>query len=75
MANVFEGRRTFLHPVLRWLETLAYRAAGVTRRRRATLDPIHGFAAELQYLWFLLVYLIQRFQGMLPSCEIGESYF
>jgi K+-transporting ATPase ATPase A chain len=20
MANVFEGRRTFLHPVLRWLE-------------------------------------------------------
>ena len=29
MARVFEGERTFLHPVLRWLEVLTYKAAGV----------------------------------------------
>ena len=29
MANVFEGRRTFMHPVLRWLEVLTYKLIGV----------------------------------------------
>ena len=29
MARLFEGKRTFLHPVLRPLETLTYRLAGV----------------------------------------------
>jgi len=29
MAKVFEGQRTFLHPVLRWLETLTYKLIGV----------------------------------------------
>ena len=50
MARVFEGERTFLHPVLRWLEVLTYKVIGVKRRRRAALDPLHGVAAQLQYL-------------------------
>ena len=29
MARVFEGQRTFLHPVLRWLEVLTYKVTGV----------------------------------------------
>ena len=29
MAKVFEGQRTFLHPILRWLEVLTYKAAGI----------------------------------------------
>ena len=29
MARVFEGQRTFMHPVLRWLEVLTYKAAGI----------------------------------------------
>jgi hypothetical protein len=29
MARIFEGQRTFLHPVLRWLEVLTYKAMGV----------------------------------------------
>ncbi|MGB7590526.1 MAG: potassium-transporting ATPase subunit KdpA, partial [Terriglobia bacterium] len=29
MAKVFEGRRTFLHPLLRPLERLIYRLGGV----------------------------------------------
>jgi K+-transporting ATPase ATPase A chain len=29
MARVFEGQRIFMHPVLRWLEVLTYKAIGV----------------------------------------------
>ncbi|MCL4851409.1 MAG: potassium-transporting ATPase subunit KdpA [Bryobacteraceae bacterium] len=29
MSHVFEGRRTFLHPALRWLEVLTYKMTGV----------------------------------------------
>src|SRR5215471_6567408 len=29
MVRVFEGQRTFLHPLLRWLEVLTYKAAGI----------------------------------------------
>ena len=29
MARVFEGQRTFMHPVLRWLEVLTYKVIGV----------------------------------------------
>ena len=50
MARVFEGQRTFLHPVLRWLEVLTYKVVGREGRRGAALDAVHGVAAELQHL-------------------------
>ncbi len=50
MANLFEGQRTFLHPVLRWLEVLTYKADWREGRGRAALDAVHGRAAELQHL-------------------------
>ena len=53
MAKVFEGERTFLHPVLRWLEVLTYKVVGVKGRRGAALDPIYGGGAELQYFRIL----------------------
>ena len=28
MARVFQGQRTFLHPALRWMETLIYKLTG-----------------------------------------------
>src|ERR1044071_343356 len=31
MARVFEGQRTFLHPLLRWLEVLTYKVSGIKR--------------------------------------------
>ena len=43
MARVFEGQRTFLHPVLRWLERLTYKTVGVRE------DAVHRVASQLQH--------------------------
>jgi K+-transporting ATPase ATPase A chain len=66
MARVFEGRRTFLHPALRWLEVLTYKVSGV---REDTEQRWTQYAASLlsfSVFGFLLVYLLQRAQGILP---------
>ena len=66
MARVFEGQRTFLHPALRWLELLTYKVSGVKEdvEQRWT----HYTAALLSFSvsGFLLTYLLQRLQGVLP---------
>src|SRR5882724_7052067 len=66
MARVFEGERTFLHPVLRWLEVLTYKVTGIREdvEQRWTLYT----AALLSFtlFGFLLTYLLQRAQGFLP---------
>jgi K+-transporting ATPase ATPase A chain len=66
MARVFEGQRTFLHPVLRWLEVLTYKAAGI--REDVEQHWTHYTAALLSFslFGFLLTYLLQRAQGLLP---------
>jgi K+-transporting ATPase ATPase A chain len=66
MARVFEGQRTFLHPVLRWLEVLTYKAAGV---REDAEQKWTGYTASLlsfSLFGFLLTYFLQRAQGWLP---------
>src|SRR5215470_12502021 len=66
MARVFEGRRTFLHPVLRWLEVLTYKLIGV--REDAEQRWTHYTASLLSFsiFGFVIVYLLQRAQGLLP---------
>ena len=66
MVRVFQGQRTFLHPALRWLEVLTYKAIGV---REDVEQRWTGYAASLlsfSIFGFLLVYLLQRAQGFLP---------
>src|SRR5512133_1951904 len=66
MARVFEGQRTFLHPVLRWLEVLTYKATGIKEdvEQRWT----HYTAALLSFsiFGFLFTYLLQRLESVLP---------
>src|SRR5882757_6896526 len=66
MARVFEGQRTFMHPVLRWLEVLTYKAAGI--REDVEQRWTHYTASLLSFsiFGFLLTYLLQRAQGFLP---------
>jgi K+-transporting ATPase ATPase A chain len=66
MARVFEGQRTFMHPVLRWLEVLTYKVIGV--KEEVEQRWTHYTAALLSFsiFGFLLTYLIQRAQGFLP---------
>src|SRR5271167_3336684 len=66
MANVFEGRRTFLHPVLRWLEVLTYKATGVSEDVEQRWTQYTASVLAFSIFGFLLVYLLQRAQAYLP---------
>jgi K+-transporting ATPase ATPase A chain len=66
MAKLFQGERTFLHPILRPVESLIYKLCGI---REEAEQRWTQYAAGL--LWFsvfafLFVYVIQRLQGLLP---------
>ena len=66
MANVFEGQRTFLHPVLRWLEVLTYKVAGVREDVEQRWTQYTASLLAFSIFGFLLVYLLQRAQAYLP---------
>src|SRR5580658_1010243 len=66
MTNVFEGRRTFLHPVLRWLEVLTYKVAGVREDVEQRWTQYTASLLAFSVFGFLLAYLLQRAQAYLP---------
>jgi K+-transporting ATPase ATPase A chain len=66
MANVFEGRRTFLHPVLRGLEVLTYKVAGVREDVEQRWTQYTASLLAFSIFGFLLAYLLQRAQAYLP---------
>src|SRR6266478_1051016 len=66
MAKVFEGQRTFLHPVFRWLEVLTYKVAGVKENVEQRWTQYTASLLSFSIFGFLLVYLIQRAQAYLP---------
>jgi len=66
MAKVFEGQRTFLHPVLRWLETLIYKIIGVREDVEQRWTQYAAALLSFSLFGFLLTYLLQRAQGLLP---------
>src|SRR6516162_11842120 len=66
MARVFEGQRTFLHPVLRWLEVLTYKVAGVREDVEQRWTQYAASLLSFSIFGFLLTYLLQRVQGFLP---------
>jgi K+-transporting ATPase ATPase A chain len=66
MARVYQNERTFLDPLLRPVERLIYRAAGV--REETEMDWKTYAIAMLLFnlLGLLVVYALQRWQGFLP---------
>jgi K+-transporting ATPase ATPase A chain len=66
MAKVYEGERTFLTPVFAPIERFIYRMAGIDA------DGEHGWrryawaALVVNIIGFVVVYLLQRFQHLLP---------
>ncbi len=68
MYQVFEGERTFLHPVLHPLEKLIYRIGGVREDEEQSWSTVHRASTiSLAGMFsFLFVYLLQRWQGHLP---------
>jgi K+-transporting ATPase ATPase A chain len=66
MARVFEGQRTFMHPILRWLEVLTYRVSGVREEVEQRWTQYTASLLAFSIFGFLLMYLLQRAQGFLP---------
>jgi K+-transporting ATPase ATPase A chain len=66
MARVFAGERTFLHPVLRWLEVLTYKATGIREEVEQRWTQYVAALLSFSLFGFLLTYLLQRAQGKLP---------
>src|SRR5262249_16115220 len=65
MARVFEGQRTFMHPVLRWLEVLTYKATGVREDVEQRWTHYTASLLSFRLFGFLLTYLLQRAQSFL----------
>jgi potassium-transporting ATPase potassium-binding subunit len=66
MYRVFEGERTFLHPILHPLERLIYRLGGVREDVEQSWIGYSASMISLSIFSFLAVYLLQRLQGHLP---------
>ena len=66
MYRIFEGQRTFLHPVLRPVERLIYWLGGVQENVEQTWVRYTASLISLSTFCVLFPYAIQRLQGLLP---------
>ena len=73
MARVFDGQRTFLHPLLLPLERLVYRVCGIREDSEQRCTQYTASVLAFSLVGFLLVYGIQRLQGILPLNPMGFS--
>jgi potassium-transporting ATPase potassium-binding subunit len=75
MARVYEGKRTFLHPILRPLERWIYALAGVQEQTEQRWTQYAASLLAFSAVCFVFTYGIQRFQGLLPlnPAEFGAK--
>ena len=66
MSRVFQGQRTFLHPVLRPLERAIYRLGGVREEAEQRWTQYAGAVLAFSLVQVLLAYAILRLQQVLP---------
>ena len=66
MTAVYEGRRTWLTPVLGRSERGIYRVAGVDERSESDWQRYAVGVLVINFIGFVVVYLLQRLQGVLP---------
>ena len=66
MARVFEGERTFLHRVMRPVESLVYKLCGIREDVEQSWTQYAGGVLSFSIFAFLFVYVLQRVQGYLP---------
>jgi K+-transporting ATPase ATPase A chain len=66
MAKVYAGQRTFLTPLVAPVEHFIYRIAGIDARREYGWRRYALAALVVNIIGFVVVYLLQRFQHLLP---------
>ncbi|MEJ5021763.1 potassium-transporting ATPase subunit KdpA [Ochrobactrum vermis] len=73
MTRVFSGERTFLSPFLVPVERGLYRVAGTSEREEQHWTTYTVSLLLFNLAGFLLLYMLQRFQGSLPFNPMGMS--
>src|SRR3984893_6874238 len=66
MSRLFQGERTFLHPVMRPLEVLVYKLCGVREDDEQRWTRYAASLLSFSIFSFLFVYGLLRLQGLLP---------
>ena len=73
MARVYKGERTFLHPVLSWMERLTYRLSGVDPAHEMRWTQYAVAVLLFNLVGLFVVYALQRLQGLLPLNPAGMA--
>lgn len=73
MAKVYQGERTFLSPLLGPLERVIYRLAGIDADGESNWKRYAGAVLLVNFIGFLIVYLLQRMQHVLPLNPQGMA--
>src|SRR4029077_11951922 len=71
MVKVFQGQRTFLHPVMRPVERACYWAIGVKEDDEQTWVRYTVSLLVFSFVSFLFTYVLLRLQGHLPFNDFG----
>src|SRR5215475_14811626 len=66
MSRVFQGERTFLHPILRPLEVVIYKLCGVKENEEHGWMRYTASVLAFSVFAFLFPYALMRLQGLLP---------
>src|SRR5579872_5706884 len=66
MARVFQGDRTFLHPIVRPLERLVYTLCGIREDDEQKWTQYAASLLSFSFFGFLFTYALIRLQGLLP---------
>jgi len=73
MYQVFSGERTFIHPVLRPVESLIYKVTGIDEKKEMNWK-IYTLALLLfSLVTMLLTYLVMRMQDILPLNQVIDG--
>src|SRR5262245_13096651 len=66
MSRLFQGERTFLHPIVRPLEVLTYKLCGVREDEEQRWTSYAASVLAFSVFAFLFPYAMIRLQGLLP---------
>jgi potassium-transporting ATPase potassium-binding subunit len=73
MTQVFDGERTFLHPVLRPVERAVYWCCGIDETKEQSWLVYAVAMLLFSIAGFVLLYALQRLQAVLPFNPQGQS--
>jgi K+-transporting ATPase ATPase A chain len=66
MSRLFQGERTFLHPILRPLEAIVYKLCGVREDHEQRWTQYAASLLAFSFFAFIFPYALMRLQGWLP---------